>query len=105
MPKNCSVSLCKGNAIELGRLLAELQTKTIRKPLHGVKVNELNELKDITNRFFDTCKINENDKNEIRSLYLKAWEVEILPGGADIGKALIKMADKLYNSVSDCDDV
>lgn len=35
MPAECDVSLCKSNAMELGRLLAELQTKTIRDGIHG----------------------------------------------------------------------
>ena len=105
MSAECDMSLCKSNAMELGRLLAELQTKTNRKPIHGIHTEELNELKDATNSFIYTCKIQDKDANEIRTEYRKAWDAEILAGGTEMSKALIKMTDKLYHSLSKCDRV
>lgn len=101
----CDVSLCKSNAMELGRLLAELQTKTIRSGIQGVRTEELNELKDSLNNFLFTCRIQDKDDNEIRTEYRNAWNADVLAGGTEMSKALIKMKDKLYHSLSECDKV
>ncbi len=105
MSAECDISLCKGNALELGRLLAELQTKTIRSGLQGVGTEELNELKDSINNFIFSCKIQEKDANDVRTEYRKAWDSQILAGGTEMSKAIIKMTDKLYHSLSECDKV
>lgn len=105
MPTEYDVSLCKSNAMELGRLLAELQTKTIRAGMQGVKTEELNELKDSTNHFIFSCKIQDKDANDIRTEYRKAWDAQTLAGGTEMSKAIIKMTDKLYHSLSKCDKV
>lgn len=103
MSAECNVSLCKNSALELGRLLAELQTKTIRAGIQGVRTEELNELKDATNDFIFLCKIQVKDANEIRTEYKKAWDAEALASGAEMSKAIIKMTDKIYHSSSKCD--
>jgi hypothetical protein len=105
MPTECDISLCKSNAMELGRLLAELQTKTIRAGIQGVRTEELNELKDSINNFIFSCKIQDKDANEIRTEYRKAWDVQILAGGTEMSKTIIKMTDKIYHSLSKCDKV
>lgn len=105
MPAECDVSLCKSNAMELGRLLAELQTKTIRAGIQGVRTEELNELKDSTNNFIFSCKIQDKDANEIRTEYRKAWDAQKLAGGTEMSKSIIKMTDKIYHSLSECDEV
>lgn len=102
---DCDVSLCKSNALELGRLLAELQTKTIRSGIQGVRTEELNELKDSLNSFLFTCRIRDKDDNEIRTEYRNAWNAEVLAGGTEMSKALVKMTSKLYHSLSECDKV
>ena len=105
MPAECDVSLCKNSAIELGRLLAELQTKTIRHGMHGVKTEELNELKGTMDDFMFTCKIQDKHKNDIRALYRQAWDAEKYPRGTEMSKVLIKLTDQLYFSLSECDNV
>lgn len=105
MVEECDISLCKSNAMELGRLLAELQTKTIRAGLQGVRIKELNELKDSINNFIFSCKIQDKDANEIRTEYGKAWDAQTLAGGAEMSKAIIKLTSKSYHSLSECDKV
>lgn len=105
MPAECDISLCKSNAMELGRLLAELQTKTIRAGIQGVRTEELNELKDSTNNFIFSCKIQDKDANEIRTEYRKAWDAQKLASGTEMSKTIIKMTDKIYHSLSECDRV
>lgn len=105
MQAECDVSLCKSNAMELGRLLAELQTKTIRSGIQGVGTEELNELKDSTNSFIFSCKIQDKDANDIRTEYRMAWDAQALAGGTEMSKTIIKMTDKIYHSLSKCDRV
>ncbi len=105
MVEDCDVTLCKSNALELGRLLAELQTKTNRRPTHGVKTDELNELKDSMNNLIFSCKIKDQEANEARSIYKEAWDAQSLAGGAKMSDAIIRLTDKLYYSISKCDKV
>lgn len=105
MPVECDVSLCKSNAMELGRLLAELQTKTIRRGTHGVKMEELYELDNSINSLIFTCKIQDKDASEIKSAYRESWDAQTLAGGTEMSKSLIRLTDKLYHSLSQCDRV
>ena len=67
----------------------ELQTKTNRKPIHGVKIEELNELKDSMGSFIFTCKIQDKYANDVRSIYRETWEVEKFPGGTKMSDTII----------------
>lgn len=102
---DCDVSLCKSNALELGRLFAELQTKTIKGGIQGVRTEELNELKDSLNNFIFSCKIKDKDANDIRTKYSKTWDAQLLADGTEMSNILIKLKNKCTYSLSECDKI
>ncbi len=101
--KKCDIKICRGEALRIGRLIAELSTKSTEVPVHRVFDNDLRTLGGYLNNLINYCSLKNDDKKKINDLYISLLTSRESPKGKKIAGNLAELMDTLYSSNDECE--
>lgn len=100
--KKCDMKMCRGEALRIGRFIAELSTKSTEVPVHRVFDNDLRTLGGYLNNLINYCSLKSDDKKKINDLYVSLLASREYPRGKKIAGNLAELMNTLYYSNDEC---
>lgn len=100
--KMCDLKICRGESLRVGRLIAELSTKSTEIPVHRVFDNDIKTLGGYLNNIINYCSLKKEDQKKINDLYMTLLVSREYPSGKMIAGNLAELMNTLYYSNDEC---
>ena len=100
--KRCDMKICRGDSLRVGRLIAELSTKSNEVPVHRVFDSDLKVLGGYLNNIMYYCALKDEDQKKINNLYTALLVSREYPSGKKMAGNLTELMNTLYYSNDEC---